>query len=72
MFEVMHSCYFSKDNLIIFTSWNEGKSLLYDVDKKVWSWIAGCALQLYDNQGFAAALAVLKLERLKADKARNE
>ncbi|GKC13650.1 F-box/kelch-repeat protein-like protein [Tanacetum coccineum] len=41
---------FGQDNLILFTSWNQGKGLLYDVDKKVWSWIAGCALQLYNSQ----------------------
>ncbi|KAG6743037.1 hypothetical protein NC652_038339 [Populus alba x Populus x berolinensis] len=39
-----------QDNLICFTSWNQGKGLLYDVDKKVWSWIAGCALQSYNSQ----------------------
>ncbi|RVX06543.1 F-box/kelch-repeat protein [Vitis vinifera] len=41
---------FGQDNLICFTSWNQGKGLLYDVDKKVWSWIAGCALQSYNSQ----------------------
>ncbi|CAL5324916.1 unnamed protein product [Camellia sinensis] len=41
---------FGQDNLICFTSWNQGKGLLYDVDKKVWSWIAGCALQSYSGQ----------------------
>ncbi|KAG6578531.1 F-box/kelch-repeat protein, partial [Cucurbita argyrosperma subsp. sororia] len=41
---------FGQDNLICFTSWNQGKSLLYDVDKKVWSWIAGCALQSCNSQ----------------------
>ncbi|KAJ6707560.1 F-BOX/KELCH-REPEAT PROTEIN [Salix viminalis] len=41
---------FGQDNLICFTSWNQGKGLLYDVDKKVWSWIAGCALQSYNCQ----------------------
>ncbi|PQM39427.1 F-box/kelch-repeat protein [Prunus yedoensis var. nudiflora] len=39
-----------QDNLICFTSWNQGKGLLYDVDKKAWSWIAGCALQSYNSQ----------------------
>lgn len=41
---------FGQDNLICFTSWNQGKSLLYDVDKKVWSWIAGCARPSYNSQ----------------------
>ncbi|KAF5769781.1 putative F-box domain, kelch-type beta propeller, F-box-like domain superfamily [Helianthus annuus] len=41
---------FGQDNLICFTSWNQGKGLLFDVDKKVWSWIAGCALQTYNSQ----------------------
>ena len=41
---------FGQDNLICFTSWNQGKGLLYDVDKKAWSWIAGCALQLCNSQ----------------------
>lgn len=42
---------FGQDNLICFTSWTQGKSLLYDVDKKVWSWIAACALlQSYNSQ----------------------
>lgn len=41
---------FGQDNLICFTSWNQGKGLLYDVDKKAWSWIAGCALQSYNSQ----------------------
>ncbi|KAI3976833.1 hypothetical protein MKX01_008691 [Papaver californicum] len=41
---------FGQDNLICFTSWNQGKGLLYDVNKKVWSWIAGCALQSYNSQ----------------------
>nr|XP_043606308.1 F-box/kelch-repeat protein At5g15710-like [Erigeron canadensis]XP_043606309.1 F-box/kelch-repeat protein At5g15710-like [Erigeron canadensis]XP_043606310.1 F-box/kelch-repeat protein At5g15710-like [Erigeron canadensis] len=41
---------FGQNNLILFTSWNQGKGLLYDVDKKTWSWIAGCALQLYNSQ----------------------
>lgn len=41
---------FGQDNLICFTSWNQGKGLLYDVGKKVWSWIAGCALQSYNSQ----------------------
>lgn len=40
---------FGQDNLICFTSWNQGKGLLYDVDKKQWSWIAGCALQSYNS-----------------------
>ncbi|KAI3665795.1 hypothetical protein L6452_44429 [Arctium lappa] len=41
---------FGQDNLILFTSWNQGKGLLYDVDKKQWSWIAGCGLRLYNSQ----------------------
>ncbi|XP_072966965.1 F-box/kelch-repeat protein At5g15710-like [Typha angustifolia] len=41
---------FGQDNLICFTSWNQGKGLLYDVDKKSWSWIAGCAIQLCNSQ----------------------
>ncbi|KQJ85188.1 F-box/kelch-repeat protein At5g15710 [Brachypodium distachyon] len=41
---------FGQDNLICFTSWNQGKGLLYDVDKKAWSWIAGCATQLCNSQ----------------------
>jgi hypothetical protein len=41
---------FGQDNLICFTSWNQGKGLLYDVDKKAWSWIAGCATQLCNTQ----------------------
>lgn len=41
---------FGQDNLICFTSWNQGKGLLYDVEKKAWSWIAGCALQLCNSQ----------------------
>lgn len=41
---------FGQDNLICFTSWTQGKSLLYDVEKKVWSWVAGCALQSYNSQ----------------------
>lgn len=41
---------FGQDNLICFTSWNQGKCLLYDVDKKAWSWIAGCASQLCNTQ----------------------
>lgn len=41
---------FGQDNLICFTSWNLGKGLLYDVDKKVWSWVAGCARQSYNSQ----------------------
>ncbi|GAB2216594.1 hypothetical protein Droror1_Dr00024369 [Drosera rotundifolia] len=41
---------FGQDNLICFTSWNQGKGLMYDVDKKVWSWIAGCALQSFNSQ----------------------
>ncbi|CAL9758720.1 unnamed protein product [Musa acuminata subsp. burmannicoides] len=41
---------FGQDNLICFTSWNQGKGLLYDVDKKAWSWIAGCAIQLCNSQ----------------------
>ncbi|KAK9114619.1 hypothetical protein Syun_021416 [Stephania yunnanensis] len=42
--------YFGQDNLICFTSWNQGKCLLYDVDKKAWSWIAGFAFQSYNSQ----------------------
>ncbi|KAJ6369813.1 hypothetical protein OIU76_028126 [Salix suchowensis] len=42
---------FGQDNLICFTSWNQGKGLLYDVDKKVWSWIAGCALSIIQQPG---------------------
>ncbi|KAJ3671465.1 hypothetical protein LUZ60_007544 [Juncus effusus] len=41
---------FGQDNLICFTSWNQGKGLLYDVDRKIWSWIAGCAIQLCNSQ----------------------
>uniref|UniRef100_A0A804LTV0 F-box/kelch-repeat protein n=1 Tax=Zea mays TaxID=4577 RepID=A0A804LTV0_MAIZE len=41
---------FGQDNLICFTSWNQGKGLLYDVDKKSWSWITGCASQLCNSQ----------------------
>ncbi|KAF8769204.1 hypothetical protein HU200_006707 [Digitaria exilis] len=41
---------FGQDNLICFTSWNQGKGLLYDVDKKAWSWIAACANQLCNSQ----------------------
>lgn len=41
---------FGQDNLICFTSWNQGKGLLFDVDKKVWSWIYGCALQSCNSQ----------------------
>ncbi|XP_020168068.1 F-box/kelch-repeat protein At5g15710 [Aegilops tauschii subsp. strangulata] len=41
---------FGQDNLICFTSWNQGRGLLYDVDKKAWSWIAGCASQLCNTQ----------------------
>ncbi|KAK9105337.1 hypothetical protein Scep_022181 [Stephania cephalantha] len=41
---------FGQDNLICFTSWNQGKCLLYDVDKKAWSWIAGYAFQSYNSQ----------------------
>ncbi|KAL4568591.1 hypothetical protein LXL04_024206 [Taraxacum kok-saghyz] len=41
---------FGHDNLILFTSWNQGKCLLYDVDKKVWSWVAGCGIHLYSGQ----------------------
>ncbi|KAM0012046.1 putative F-box domain, kelch-type beta propeller, F-box-like domain superfamily [Helianthus debilis subsp. tardiflorus] len=41
---------FGQDNLICFTSWNQGKGLIFDVDKKVWSWITGCALQTYNSQ----------------------
>lgn len=36
---------FGQDNLICFRSWNQGKVLLYHVERKVWSWIAGCAIQ---------------------------
>ncbi|CAE6103242.1 unnamed protein product [Arabidopsis arenosa] len=41
---------FGQDNLICFTSWNQGKGLLYNVDKKIWSWISGCALQSCNSQ----------------------
>ncbi|KAG9448606.1 hypothetical protein H6P81_008571 [Aristolochia fimbriata] len=41
---------FGQDNLICFTSWNQGKGLLYDVDKKVWTWIGGCSLQACNSQ----------------------
>nr|CAD1823046.1 unnamed protein product [Ananas comosus var. bracteatus] len=41
---------FGQDNLICFTSWNQGRGLLYDVDKKLWSWITGCAIQLCNSQ----------------------
>lgn len=41
---------FGQDNLICFTSCNQGKGLLFDVDKKTWSWIVGCALQSYNSQ----------------------
>ncbi|KAL8171510.1 hypothetical protein V2J09_023314 [Rumex salicifolius] len=41
---------FGHDNLICFTSWDLSKGLLYDVEKKVWSWIAGCARQSYNSQ----------------------
>eukprot|EP01018_Ginkgo_biloba_P022780 Gb_09212 [translate_table: standard] len=41
---------FGQDNLICFTSWNQGKGLLYDVDRKSWSWIIGCALQSWNSQ----------------------
>ncbi|KAI4387841.1 hypothetical protein MLD38_000235 [Melastoma candidum] len=41
---------FGQDNLICFTSWNQGKGLIYDVDKKTWSWIAGCPLQSFNSQ----------------------
>jgi hypothetical protein len=41
---------FGQDNLICFTSWNQGKGLLYDVDKKTWSWIAGSASQSCNSQ----------------------
>lgn len=41
---------FGQDNLICFTSWNQGKGLLYDVDKKTWSWISGCAFQSWNSQ----------------------
>ncbi|KAF6140024.1 hypothetical protein GIB67_001765 [Kingdonia uniflora] len=47
---------FGQDNLICFTSWNQGRGLLYDVDKKVWSWIAGCALQSYNSQKLCVTL----------------
>ncbi|KAF6150837.1 hypothetical protein GIB67_020920 [Kingdonia uniflora] len=59
---------FGQDSLIYFTSWNHGMGLLYDVDKKVWSWIAGCALQSYNSQrtatkdvGRIAGLEVLRI-----------
>ncbi|XP_071693365.1 F-box/kelch-repeat protein At5g15710-like [Rutidosis leptorrhynchoides] len=41
---------FGQNNLILFTSWNQGKGLLYDVDKKTWSWITGFGFQLYHSQ----------------------
>ncbi|XP_031474119.1 F-box/kelch-repeat protein At5g15710 [Nymphaea colorata] len=41
---------FGQDNLICFTSWNQGKGLLYDIDRKAWSWIAGCVLQSWSSQ----------------------
>lgn len=41
---------FGQDGLICFTSWNQGKGLLYDVERKVWSWIAGCAFQAFNSQ----------------------
>ncbi|CAI8591982.1 unnamed protein product [Vicia faba] len=41
---------FGLDNLICFTSYNQGKGLLFDVDKKIWSWIGGSAFQSYNNQ----------------------
>ncbi|XP_078438191.1 galactose oxidase/kelch repeat superfamily protein isoform X2 [Wolffia australiana] len=41
---------FGQDNLICFTTWNQGKGLVYDVDKKSWSWITGCALQMCNSQ----------------------
>ncbi|KAH0984384.1 hypothetical protein GBA52_011561 [Prunus armeniaca] len=50
-----------QDNLICFTSWNQGKGLLYDVDKKAWSWIAGCALQSYNSQSTSYFVEVSKV-----------
>ncbi|XP_047310842.1 F-box/kelch-repeat protein At5g15710-like [Impatiens glandulifera] len=41
---------FGQDNLICFTSWNQAKGLLYDVERKVWSWIVGCAIQTFATQ----------------------
>lgn len=41
---------FGQDNLIFFTSWNQGKGLLYDVEKKSWTWIMGPAVQLCNSQ----------------------
>ncbi|KAJ4773285.1 F-box/kelch-repeat protein [Rhynchospora pubera] len=41
---------FGQGNLICFTSWNQGKGLLYDVEKKTWSWIMGPAVQLCNSQ----------------------
>lgn len=41
---------FGQDNQICFTSWNQGKGLLYDVDKKAWSWIVGWVIQLCSTQ----------------------
>ncbi|CAN0870279.1 F-box/kelch-repeat protein At5g15710 [Linum grandiflorum] len=41
---------FGQDNLICFTTRNQGKGLLYDVDKKVLSWIGGCPLESYNSQ----------------------
>ncbi|KAF6143133.1 hypothetical protein GIB67_011092 [Kingdonia uniflora] len=51
---------FRQDNLIYFTSWNQGRGLLYDVDKKVWSWITGCALKSYNSQKLCVTLQVLR------------
>ncbi|KAL6135466.1 hypothetical protein ACLB2K_067694 [Fragaria x ananassa] len=53
-----------QDNLICFTSWNQGKGLLYDVDKKIWSWIAGCALQSYNSQN-ERTMMLLETEALE-------
>ena len=39
-----------QDTLIYFTSWNHGRSLIYDVEKKTWPWISGCALRSQNNQ----------------------
>ncbi|XP_047319751.1 F-box/kelch-repeat protein At5g15710-like [Impatiens glandulifera] len=41
---------FGQNGLICFTSWNQGKGLIYDVDRKVWSWIKGCAFQAFNSQ----------------------
>ena len=41
---------FGEDNLICFTTWNQGRGLMYDIGKRTWSWIAGCALQICSSQ----------------------